>query len=58
MRRMPVLDVMVWSVCKSSHCEQRSATMIITSLIDNSFTVQALTARVRQTLDDGERGLQ
>ena len=32
--------------------------MIITSLIDNSFTVQALTARVRQTLDDGERGLQ
>jgi len=32
--------------------------MIITSLIDNSFTVQALAARVRQTLDDGERGPQ
>lgn len=58
MRRMPVLDIMVWSACKSSHCEQRSATMIIISLIDNSFTVQALAARVRQTLDGGERGPQ
>jgi len=32
--------------------------MIIISPIDNSFTVQALATRVRQTLDGGERGPQ
>jgi hypothetical protein len=32
--------------------------MIMISLIDNSFTVEALAVRVRQTLDDGESQLQ
>jgi hypothetical protein len=32
--------------------------MIIISLIDNSFTVEALAAKVRKTLDDGEHGSQ
>lgn len=30
--------------------------MIMTSLIDNSFTVQALTAKGRETLGGGEQG--
>ena len=30
--------------------------MIMTSLIDNSFTVQALAAKVRKTLGGGEQG--
>ncbi len=30
--------------------------MIMTSLIDNSFTVQALVAKARETLGGGEQG--
>jgi len=56
MRRMPALDVMVWSACTSSQCEQRSAAMIIISLIDNSFTVQVLAAKIQETLGGGEHG--
>jgi len=47
---------MVWSACTSSQCEARSARMVIISLIDNSLTVQALAARVRETLGGGEQG--
>jgi len=32
--------------------------MIMTSLIDNSFTVQALAAKVREALGGGEHGEQ
>jgi hypothetical protein len=53
---MPALDVMVWSACTSSQCEQRSAAMIIISLIDNSFTVQVLAAKIQETLGGGEHG--